>query len=106
MAPAHFDPGFRAGLIALADRAERNLGLIDAHIAMVCHACRAGPDGAIYEASVASERTPQLVREMRRGFAPQGAGDKRCFVNSLGALMLVDMTLADLDAARAAITPA
>lgn len=106
MPAASFDPEFRAGLIALADAAERNLGLSGAHLAMVCHSRRDAPGGPVYEVSLASDKTPELIREMRRGFPRRGKGGQSFSINPLGALFLVDVTLADLDAARAAITPA
>ncbi len=64
MTLAAFDPAFRAGLIALANQAEDNLGLDGTHLAMVCHAQRPGIDGPVYEASLACDAAPQLISEM------------------------------------------
>ena len=100
------DPDFRAELMALAGQAEHNLGLADTHLAIVCHARRDSAGGLTYEISLASDRTPQLVREMRRGFPARGTGGKSFRLNPLGALFLVEVTRRDIEAARLRITPA
>lgn len=106
MAPVALDPAFRAELLALAGQAEHNLGLADTHLAIVCHACRDSAGEPAYEVSLASDRTPQLVREMRRGFPARGTGGKSFSINPLGALFLVEVTHRDIAAARLRITPA
>lgn len=99
-----FDAEFSAALKALADQAEANLGLSGTRFAMVCHHSRQDTQGWVYEATCAG--ADGLVREMRRGFPRRGKGGQRFFIKPLGALFLVDVRLADVTAARAAITPA
>lgn len=103
MAIVQFDAKFRAALIALAAVAERNLGLSDSHFAMVCHGRCDGAEGSVYEVSLASDKTPQLIREMRRGFPARGRGGKRYFFGPLGDLNLIGVSVADIEAATGVV---
>lgn len=100
-APLRLDPEFRDLLIKLADIVEERLGLGDCKIALGPHG-RFERDGVFhYEAAIACDNAPQLVRAMRRAFPPRTDGRLRVTIGPFGDLQLEGACADDLRAAIA-----
>lgn len=101
--PAFLDPDTKAALDRLGSAVEARLGLSGAHWVVVTH--RKYPDGAgfCYDLAVACEKTPELIRTMRRCFPRTRQGPFRAFTGPFGDLNLENVTIDHLRTALAKV---
>ena len=104
--PTLLDPPFKALLIEIADRVERQLGLADTPLTIVTLRAHQREGSPTYDFGLACERAPELLAAIRNAFPRRLAGGARIRVERLGGLRFegvgqehLQAVLARLDAA-------